>query len=178
MNTIRIRFRFFSVLDERLLRPFPGATARNIRIGLLRAMGASIGHRVYIGQGTRVINPKGLVVEDDVTVTRDCVLDARGGLLLKQFVLMGFETIVITHTHRADRFGIPIQNQGMFEKSIIIGERVWLGTRCIVLPGATISADCIIGSGSVVTKPLDDMAVYAGAPARRIGSRTGATTTP
>lgn len=175
MNPIWIRI--LSVLDERLLRPFPGATARRIRIRLLRTMGASIGHRVYIGQGTRVTNPKGLVLEDDVTVTRDCVLDARGGLILKQFVLMGFETTVITHTHRAGKFGIPIQHQGMFEEPITIGERVWLGTRCIILPGSTITADCIIGSGSVVTKPLRDMAIYAGSPARRIGSRQGATTT-
>jgi maltose O-acetyltransferase len=49
---------------------------------------------------------------------------------------------------------------------ISIGSRVFLGDSVIVLPGVTIGDDCIIGSGSIVTKDIPAGSVAAGNPAR------------
>ncbi|WP_368783891.1 DapH/DapD/GlmU-related protein [Arthrobacter sp. ZGTC131] len=59
----------------------------------------------------------------------------------------------------------------MYEKPIVIGSRAWLGTRVIVLPGAVLGNDVIVGSGSVVTKSLPPEGIYAGSPARLIRQR-------
>ena len=49
---------------------------------------------------------------------------------------------------------------------VVIGARVWLGQRCMVLNGVEIGADCVVGAGSVVTKRVPPGCVVAGNPAR------------
>lgn len=159
-------------IDNYLLRVMPGRLIRDLRQTVLRRLGASIAESVYIGQGVRIMGPARLILEAGVVIARDSVLDARGGLTLQSSALIGFESILLTHTHRSPIVGVPIQDQGMYEKPIVIGRRAWLGTRVIVLPGAVLGNDVIIGSGSVVTKNLAPEAIYAGSPARLIRQRT------
>lgn len=49
---------------------------------------------------------------------------------------------------------------------ITIGDNVWFGGHCVVLPGVTIGNNVVIGAGSVVTKDIPDNAVVAGNPAK------------
>lgn len=160
-----------SKIDNYVLRLLPGTLPRALRKIVLRKLGTRIAEPVYIGQGVRIMEPSRLTLEAGVVVTRDCVLDARGGLTLCESALIGFESILLTHTHNSPTVGIPIQDQGMYQKPIIIGPRVWLGTRVIVLPGVSLGEDVIVGSGSVVTKSLASGASYAGAPARLLNQR-------
>ena len=51
-----------------------------------------------------------------------------------------------------------------------IGDNVFVGVGCHVLPGAVIGNNSIVGAGSVVTGHLKGDAVYAGVPARKIRS--------
>ncbi|RLN85191.1 hypothetical protein BBJ28_00015825 [Nothophytophthora sp. Chile5] len=55
-----------------------------------------------------------------------------------------------------------------FGKPIRIGDDVWLGGGAIVLPGVSIGRGAVIGAGSVVTKDIPPMCVYAGNPAKFI----------
>lgn len=47
-----------------------------------------------------------------------------------------------------------------------IGNRVWIGTGAIILPGVTIGDDSVIGAGSVVTKSIPSGVVAVGNPCR------------
>ena len=51
---------------------------------------------------------------------------------------------------------------------IEIGNDVYIGVRCIILPNVKIGNRCIIGAGSIVSKDIPDNSVYAGVPARFI----------
>lgn len=53
---------------------------------------------------------------------------------------------------------------------IEIMENCFIGSDTTVLYGVRIGANAIVGSGSLVTKDLEGNSVYAGVPARRIGS--------
>ncbi|MDH5297908.1 MAG: acyltransferase [Desulfobulbaceae bacterium] len=53
-------------------------------------------------------------------------------------------------------------------KPIVIGSNVFIGLNSIILPGANVGGDCVIGAGSVVSGTLPGNAVYAGVPARKI----------
>ena len=55
-------------------------------------------------------------------------------------------------------------------KPINIGNNVYIGTGCIILPGVNIGDNVIIGAGSVVTRNIPSGTVYAGIPARFIES--------
>lgn len=51
-----------------------------------------------------------------------------------------------------------------------IGKRCFIGARSIILPGIEIGDECVIGSGSVVTKSIPPRSLVAGNPARIIRS--------
>jgi maltose O-acetyltransferase len=56
-------------------------------------------------------------------------------------------------------------------KPVWIGEDVWLGGGCIILPGVRIGDRVVIGAGSVVTRDIPDDAVAVGNPCRVVVPR-------
>lgn len=55
-------------------------------------------------------------------------------------------------------------------KPITIGNNVYIGVDCKILPGVNIGNNVVIGAGSIVTKNVPDDCVVAGVPARKIKS--------
>lgn len=55
-------------------------------------------------------------------------------------------------------YGIPVT----------IGNNVWIGGSCVILPGVTIGDNAVIGAGSVVTKDIPANVCAAGNPCRVI----------
>ncbi len=53
---------------------------------------------------------------------------------------------------------------------IRVGNNVFFGIGCVVLPGVTIGDDVVIGAGSVVSRDIPSRSVAAGVPARVISS--------
>ncbi|MDJ0728565.1 MAG: sugar O-acetyltransferase [Crocosphaera sp.] len=51
---------------------------------------------------------------------------------------------------------------------ITIGDNVWIGGSCIILPGVTIGNNTVIGAGSIVTKNIPENVVAVGNPCRVI----------
>lgn len=51
---------------------------------------------------------------------------------------------------------------------IKVGDNVFIGRGCTILPGAKIHDNVVIGAGSVVVGELESNYVYAGVPARKI----------
>jgi acetyltransferase-like isoleucine patch superfamily enzyme len=51
---------------------------------------------------------------------------------------------------------------------VVLGERVWLANRSIVLKGVTIGHDAVVAAGAVVTRDVPPRSVVAGNPARVI----------
>ena len=59
-----------------------------------------------------------------------------------------------------DGYGIPIT----------IGNDVWIGGSCVILPGVSIGDNSIIAAGSVVTKDVPSNVIVAGNPAKILKS--------
>lgn len=51
---------------------------------------------------------------------------------------------------------------------IAVGDNVFIGSRTILLPGAVVGNDVVIGAGSVVRGSIEPSTVVAGVPARKI----------
>jgi len=67
--------------------------------------------------------------------------------------------------------GVPHQDQPQKSKSIIIGDDVWLGAHCLVLPGVKIGSGSVLAAGSVVLEEIPEKVVAGGVPARVLRSR-------
>lgn len=82
------------------------------------------------------------------------------------YCLIGPQCGLYTAVHPMDS-SLRIQNYVKGEP-ITIGDNVWLGGHCTILPGITIGNNAIIGAGSVVTHDVPANAVVAGNPAQII----------
>lgn len=50
----------------------------------------------------------------------------------------------------------------------IIGDDVWMGVGCIIMPGVTIGECCVIAANSFINKDIPPYSIYGGNPARLI----------
>lgn len=53
-----------------------------------------------------------------------------------------------------------------YADEITIGNNVWIGANVVINPGVKIGDNCVIGSGSVVTKDIESDSVAVGNPCR------------
>ena len=87
-------------------------------------------------------------------------------------VMMGQECIIETQNHAHQRVDIPMIEQGYEPVApVLIEDDVWIGERCIILPGVKISRGSICAAGAVVTKNVPPYSIVGGVPARVIKYR-------
>jgi maltose O-acetyltransferase len=58
------------------------------------------------------------------------------------------------------------RNKSGYAMPINIGNDVWIGGTCVILPGITIGDNSIVAAGSVVTKDVPSNVIVAGNPAK------------
>lgn len=103
-----------------------------------------IGHSVGIFEGT-VINPSSRVtIGDCVGIGADCLL----------------------WTHGA--WCNPLDGFPYSFAPVTIGSNVWLPARSIMLPGSNIGDNCVIGTGSIITKDIPSGSLAMGSPCKVI----------
>jgi acetyltransferase-like isoleucine patch superfamily enzyme len=61
-----------------------------------------------------------------------------------------------------------VDGDNMQVKPVCIEDRVWLGSRAMVLKGVSIGHDSVIGAGAIVTKSVPPFSVVVGPAARVI----------
>ena len=112
----------------------------------LRRSGAKVGKNVFFGEGVYIEleNAKCLEIGDKV-------------------VLSAFTKIILhdSSLNNVDNFEV------LFGK-VIIKKNAYIGAGSIILPGATIGENTIVGAGSLVKGELKSDSVYAGNPVRYI----------
>lgn len=149
-------FGLTSTADTTVIRVRKGASFHvGGRVALQRGL------RIVVDSGTLTIGPgtnvNGLgtriLVASSVTIGAGCTLSWDVQILDNDF-------------HTMTVGGVDKPSTG----PIVIGDRVWLGTRSIVLKGVTIGDGVIVAAGAVVTADVPAGAVVAGVPATVIGS--------
>jgi acetyltransferase-like isoleucine patch superfamily enzyme len=80
----------------------------------------------------------------------------------------------ITDVNHGIASGKLIRIQEFVSKAVRIGNDVWMGAGCSILPGVRISHGAVVGVRSVVTDNVPERAIVVGAPARILRYRTQA----
>lgn len=97
-----------------------------------------------------------------------------GSVIIGKDVMMGPFCTMYSRNHAFDRCDVPMREQGYRpEKTIIIGDDVWIGGHVIILPGVNIGNGAVVGAGAVVTRDVPEYAVVGGNPAKVIRFRNG-----
>lgn len=116
--------------------------------------------------GFSVRNPKGLTIEDGVSIGPKVLLDARCGLTIHKNAVIAYEAIIWTLNH--DYNDIYFSGKGA---SVEIGEYAWICSRSIILPGIKIGEGAVVASGAIVTHDVEPYTIVGGIPAKVIGQR-------
>lgn len=139
-----------------------------VRRIVYRISGMSIGSKSIILMGTKVYNPWKIQIGNNVYINENCILDGRGGLVIKDNASISMYTKIITGSHST--------SSDTFEyiaKQTIIESNVWTGVASIVLPGVILPKGVILAAGSVAipSKPYEEKKIYSGVPAVEVGTR-------
>jgi acetyltransferase-like isoleucine patch superfamily enzyme len=145
----------------------PGLTGVYLRRGFYRLVLAGCGEGACISFGTIFSHPTARVGRF-VYVGPFCCL---GDVTLEDDVLLASHVSVAngSNQHGTERLDVPIREQPGTWPRVTIGRDSWVGDRATVL--ADVGRHCVIGAGSVVTKPIPDYAVAVGVPAKVVRFR-------
>jgi acetyltransferase-like isoleucine patch superfamily enzyme len=147
----------------------PGLTGTYLRRAFYRLVLPRCGAGACISFGSVFSHPSAEVGRD-VYIGVYCCL---GDVTLEDDVLLGSHISIMNGgaQHGIDRLDIPVREQPGTWPRITIGRDTWIGDRAVVL--ADVGKHCVIGAGSVVTKPLPDYAIAVGVPAKVVRYRSG-----
>ncbi len=140
---------------------------RPVRFLVYRSAGMQVG-RADIFPGLTISGrPQNLRIGHGTGINVGCFFDCEGRVTVGERVMIGMGVTLVTSDHPPGPAGRP--HAAPAGRDIVIGDDVWLGARCMVLPGVTVGAGTIVSAGSVVTRDCMPHSVYAGVPARRVG---------
>ena len=146
---------------------FPSNAVRKL---YYKAIGCNIAKKVVFHFKTEIRCPWRLTVGEGTIIGDNAILDAREGLTLGRNVNLSSNVSIYTlqHNHRSPDFGAAFPDRAM---AVVVGDRVWLGSNVVVLPGVAIGEGAVVCAGAVVTKDVAPYAVVAGIPARQVSTR-------
>jgi acetyltransferase-like isoleucine patch superfamily enzyme len=149
------------------------AVLNRLKSSFLRAMGASIGKRVvyYPGVWITTSHDATLRIGDDVDLAKDVIITAAGNVFIGARTLIGHRTQIHTANHEIPPGRGPIFYADADKRPVVIGEDVWIGANCVIVPGVEIGDGAVIAAGSVVTKHVAPFTIVGGVPARLIRTR-------
>jgi len=141
--------------------------SRRVRRFVLDRMQVTLASGVFVGRECTVLGAPNITIGERSAINPGCVLDGRGGgLVIGNDVDIGMHSHIWTLEHDPDD---PLHaTRGA---PVTISDHVWIATRVTVLPGVTVGRGAIIAAGAIVTRDVPELAIMAGVPARRIGTR-------
>lgn len=142
-----------------------------LKATFLRLNGAIIGKRCTFYPGVWIAPGRHLVVGDDVDFALRVMVNSAGGVQIGNRTLIGYDSKILSTNHVVPPRPGRIFGSGHEKAPVNIGDDVWIGSNCTILPGVTIGEGAIIAAGAVVTRDVEPYAVVAGVPAKRIRFR-------
>lgn len=166
-------FKLFGYLNGFLYAPFLedfGPLRIHGRLKLHRRHGTvKIGRRTTIWPGTKLTSignassePARLTIGDFSSVGDRTQIHCCREVTIGDYVLISWDVNILENNFHTTTDG------GIKSAPIVIGNRVWIGCRAIILAGVTIGEGSIVAAGSVVTRDVPPGTLVAGNPAKVI----------
>jgi Acetyltransferase (isoleucine patch superfamily) len=158
--------KYWRKMDARLDRAMGTAAVREL---------PNKGRSCSIEGNGRIIDPHLLFLGDHVFIGRNHFIRATGGVHIGSYTHISRNVTLHTANHNTNGDVLPYDHS-LVTKPIHIGNYVWIGMNCSILPGVTIGDGAIIGMGTVVSKSVAPGEIVVGAAQRVVGRRDPART--
>jgi acetyltransferase-like isoleucine patch superfamily enzyme len=141
--------------------------SRHLRGAFLQAWLGALGAGTGVQMGCRFLHGRKVFLGERNVVNFGCLFDGRKfPIRTGADVSIGPEASILTLGH--DPQSATFEDRG---GEVVIGDRVWIGFRALVLPGVKLGEGAVVAAGAVVTRDVEPFAIVAGVPARKIGER-------
>lgn len=84
-----------------------------------------------------------------------CSINCLNHIEIGEGSIFGEGVRIYDHNHRFADFSKPIKEQGYSQGSVKIGKHCWIGSNVVLLKGADIGDNCVIGAGCVVSDKVE-----------------------
>ncbi len=119
-------------------------------------------------------------IENHVSIQDRCKL--LGDVLVNSYCILAPDIFISTGNHsfrnfpsrtirEQDELNAEENVKSNYDKRIIIDEDCWLGKNVLLKPGVKIGRGAVIGANSIVSEQIPPYEIWAGTPARKIGTR-------
>lgn len=128
--------------------------------------GAKLGEGVHIYPKAKIWAPWNLEMDDFSCLANGVVCYSMDKIIIGKYSIISQESYLSTGSHDYTK-----KNHPLVTSPLIIGDRVWITTRCFIHPGISIGDGAVIGACSIVTKNMPEWMVCAGNPCKPIKKR-------
>lgn len=160
-----------------------GRKIRFLGVPRIRNLGS-----IDIGSGTRIISDSRNVVGSEIKTTfetgvkgeiiigENCGISnscfvSQSRILIGNRVYIGGGVRIYDNDFHSIKVSERLNNPELIPTSpVVVGNQVFIGGHSIILKGVTIGDNAVIGAGSIVTRNVGSDEVWAGVPAKKIGS--------
>jgi acetyltransferase-like isoleucine patch superfamily enzyme len=147
-----------------LFRLFPETRLFALKASLLRWAGIKVGHNVRVCSSVTILGSGSLEIGDDTWVGHQVLIISSSCVRIGSCVDIAPRVFIGTGTHQLDAEGKHSAGLGI-NRDVVIGDGVWLGACCTLLPGITIGTKAVVAAGAVVTRDVPERKVVGGIPA-------------
>lgn len=142
--------------------------SRTLRHAFLGKWLGTLGGGTGVQMGCRFLNGRKVHFGKRNVINFDCLFDGRQyEIRTGSNVSIGPEATILTLGH--DTQDPDFCDHG---GPVVIGDRVWIAYRAIILPGVTIGEGAVVAAGAIVSRDVAPYTIVAGSPARKIGERS------
>lgn len=151
MRILKIKYHIAAMLRIALFKLLFGSGFRVGRGTTFRRF-----FNVYVGQGAQIS------IGRECFFNHGCSVSALGRVEIGDGCIFGENVKIYDHNHRFADPGRRIKDQGFAVGQVRIGGHCWFGSNVVILKGASIGNNCVIGAGCVIDCDVPDNTVVKG----------------
>lgn len=114
--------------------------------------------RLNIGKKTTWRKGLSIMISDKGTVdigescffNNYCSINANEKINIGAGTIVGENVKIYDHNHKFRKKDVSIKEQGYSTEAVSIGKNCWIGSNVVILKGALIEDNCVIGAGNVI----------------------------
>jgi putative colanic acid biosynthesis acetyltransferase WcaF len=137
-----------------------------LKVALLRAFGARVGHGVVLKPRINVKYPWHLEIGDYAWIGEGAWLDSLARISIGPHACLSQGCTVETGNHDWSK-----PTFDLILREVVIEDGAWAAAKCLLLPGSRLASHSVLGAGSVLSGATEPYSVYVGVPARKVRVR-------